>query len=219
MKPESKLWKLIKKNTPTIQWTRLESWSSFGVPDLLGYHENCGFFMLEMKVTRGKKIHFSPHQKLFHLTRPKRNFIIAQDVSLGSIKLYESSALPELLGDYKGSRPVACNDWDHIQRLLVRAPLDAWELERLRSDFDWPGPGERLSAAVAACSLIAWAPLLRLRNSLKNFGCLNVWVISVMSFYTYYLFLTIEKILDSLLDTRPAASRDPLKTRATSRLF
>jgi hypothetical protein len=125
MKPESKLWKLIKKNTPTIQWTRLESWSSFGVPDLLGYHENCGFFMLEMKVTRGKKIHFSPHQKLFHLTRPKRNFIIAQDVSLGSIKLYESSALPELLGDYKGSRPVACNDWDHIQRLLVRAPLDA----------------------------------------------------------------------------------------------
>ena len=125
MKPESKLWKLIKKNTPKIQWTRLESWSSFGVPDLLGYHENCGFFMLEMKVTRGKKIHFSPHQKLFHLTRPKRNFIIAQDVALGSIKLYESSALPELLADYKAARPVAIDDWDHIQRLLIRAPLDA----------------------------------------------------------------------------------------------
>ena len=57
MKPESKLWQLIKKKTPKIQWTRLESWASFGVPDLLGYHENCGFFMLEMKVTRGKKIH------------------------------------------------------------------------------------------------------------------------------------------------------------------
>ena len=52
MKPESKLWQLIKKNTPKIQWTRLESWASFGVPDLLGYNENCGFFMLEMKVTR-----------------------------------------------------------------------------------------------------------------------------------------------------------------------
>jgi hypothetical protein len=114
---------------------------------------------------------------------------------------------------------VACNDWDHIQRLLIRAPLDAWELERLRSDFDWPGPGERLSAAVAACSLIAWAPLLRLRNSLKNFGCLNVWVISVMSFYTYYLSLTIQKIFDSLLDTRPAAPRDPLRTTATNHLF
>ena len=213
MKPESKLWKLIKKNTPQIQWTRLESWSSFGVPDLLGYHENSrmsGFFMLEMKVTRGKKIHFSPHQKLFHLTRPKRNFIIVQDVSLGSIKLYESSALPELLGDYKGSRPVACNDWDHIQRLLIRAPLDAWELERfctlslarhppggsfsllsLVTNFFsvvWPGPGERSSAAVAACSLIAWAPLLRLRNSLKNFGCLNVWVINACHMI-YFLYL------------------------------
>ena len=36
MKPESKFWKLVKKNTPKIQWTRLESWASFGVPDLLG---------------------------------------------------------------------------------------------------------------------------------------------------------------------------------------
>ena len=81
--------------------------------------------MCELKVVHGKKVSLSPHQKLFHLTRPKRNFIIAQDVSLGSIKLYESSALPELLADYKAARPVAIDDWDHIQRLLIRAPLDA----------------------------------------------------------------------------------------------
>ena len=125
MKPESKLWQLIKKKTPKIQWTRLDSWASFGVPDLLGYNENCGFFMLEMKVTRGKKIHFSPHQKLFHITRPKRNFIIAQDAGLGSIKLYESSAILDLLADFRGAKPGAIDDWDHIQRLLIRAPLDA----------------------------------------------------------------------------------------------
>ena len=125
MKPESKLWQLLKKNTPRISWTRLESWSSFGTPDCLGYNDLCGFFMCELKVVFGSKVTFSPHQKLFHITRPKRNFIIAQDVGLGSIKLYESSALPELLADYKGSRPVAINDWDHIQRLLIRAPLDA----------------------------------------------------------------------------------------------
>ena len=64
MKPESKLWQKIKKNTPKIQWTRLESWSSFGTPDLLGYNDNCGFFMCEMKIARGPKISFSPHQKL-----------------------------------------------------------------------------------------------------------------------------------------------------------
>ena len=48
----------LGKNTPKIQWTRLESWSSFGTPDLLGYHDNCGFFMVEMKAKRGPKYRF-----------------------------------------------------------------------------------------------------------------------------------------------------------------
>ena len=128
MKRESKLWQLVKKKTPKIQWTRLESWASYGVPDLLGYHENCGFFMVELKIVTGKsklKIHFSPHQKLFHLTRIKRNFILAQQASSGRINLYGSSALPGLLGDYKSTPPLASNDWDHIQRLLACEPLDS----------------------------------------------------------------------------------------------
>ena len=50
MKKETKLWKLLSKKTPQIRWTRLESWSSFETPDLLGYHDNCGFFMVELKV-------------------------------------------------------------------------------------------------------------------------------------------------------------------------
>ena len=125
MKPESKLWQKVKKNTPKIQWTRLESWSSFGTPDLLGYHENCGFFMVELKIVYGKKLHFSPRQKLFHLTRQKRTFILAQEASPGRINLYGSSSLPELLADYKSTQPLASDDWDHIQRLLIRAPLDS----------------------------------------------------------------------------------------------
>ena len=125
MKRESKLWQLVKKKTPKIQWTRLESWASYGVPDLLGYHENCGFFMVELKVVTGKQIHFSPHQKLFHLTRTKRNFILAQQAFSGRINLYGSSSLPGLLGDYKSTPPLASNDWDHIQRLLACEPLDS----------------------------------------------------------------------------------------------
>ena len=54
MKKESKFWQLVKKKTPQIQWTRLESWSSYGVPDLLGYHENCGYFMVELKIVYRK---------------------------------------------------------------------------------------------------------------------------------------------------------------------
>ena len=125
MNPESKFWKLIKKNTPKIQWTRLESWASFGVPDLLGYNDKCGFFMVELKVAIGNKISFSPHQKLFHYTRTKRNFILVQIPSLKCIKLYKSSSLPGLLVDHRETPSLAMNDWDHIQRLLLESSSDA----------------------------------------------------------------------------------------------
>jgi hypothetical protein len=81
--------------------------------------------MVELKIVYGKKLHFSPHQKLFHLTRQKRTYILAQEGSPGRINLYGSSSLPDLLADYKSTQPLASNDWDHIQRLLIRAPLDS----------------------------------------------------------------------------------------------
>jgi hypothetical protein len=40
VKPESKFWQLVKKNTPQIQWTRLESWASFGVPRAVKLYES-----------------------------------------------------------------------------------------------------------------------------------------------------------------------------------
>ena len=52
MKSESKLWQKVKKNTPNIIWTRVESWASFGFPDLVGYTEKRGFFTMELKVTK-----------------------------------------------------------------------------------------------------------------------------------------------------------------------
>ena len=127
MKRESKLWQLVKKKTPKIQWTRLESWSSFGTPDLLGYHENCGFFMVELKVVTGNKIHFSPHQILFHSTMTKRNFILVGQSPKGSprsIKLYGSSSILGLLEDYREVPALAVDDWDNIQRLLLADRLD-----------------------------------------------------------------------------------------------
>lgn len=93
MKPESKFWKELKQKTPDIQWTRLESWASYGVPDLLGYNDNCGFFMVELKVVKKGKPKFSPHQILFHTQRTKRNFILLKTLDPLSVKLYESSAL------------------------------------------------------------------------------------------------------------------------------
>ena len=125
MKAETKLWKKLKKNTRIIQWTRLESWASYGVPDLLGYEDSCGFFMVELKVSKTHKVSFSPHQKLFHMTRTNRNFILLEDTSSRSIKLYESKSIHGLLLDHRDTPCVAQDDWDHIQRVLINTPLDA----------------------------------------------------------------------------------------------
>ena len=85
----------------------------------------CGFFMVELKVTKSHKVSFSPHQKLFHMTRTKRNFILLEDTSSRSIKLYESKSIHGLLIDHRETPCLALDDWDHIQRLLLDASLDA----------------------------------------------------------------------------------------------
>ena len=119
MKPESKFWKEVKKNTPEIKWTRLESWASFGVPDLLGYHDSCAFFMCELKIARNGKVHMSPHQILFHRTMTKRNFILVKEASSSSVKLYPSSAIHELHTSLRDAKVAAQNDWAAIQAKLL----------------------------------------------------------------------------------------------------
>jgi len=119
MKPESKFWQVVKKNTPKISWTRLESWSSFGVPDLLGYNDSCGFFMCELKIARGNKIHLSPHQILFHTTMTRRNFILVKEAASRSVILYESSAIRELQSDIRKAKIAALDDWTAIQATLI----------------------------------------------------------------------------------------------------
>ena len=122
MKPESKFWKLIKKNTPKIQWTRLESWASFGVPDLIGYHDSCGFFMVELKYTTTNKVRFSPHQILWAKQKLNRNFLLLEHAPPrlpSTIKLYESKSIEGLLLDHREVKPIAVNDWLLIQNKLI----------------------------------------------------------------------------------------------------
>ncbi len=122
MKPESKLYQKFKKNTPSILWTRLESWSSFGVPDLLGYNNLCGFFMVELKFTQSNKIKFSPHQILFHTTRNERNFILVEQAlraSLSTLKLFASSEINNLLMGIDKAAPLAVDDFKLIEKILI----------------------------------------------------------------------------------------------------
>ena len=101
MKPEQKLWQYVKRNFKKITWTRLENLSSFGTPDLLGYNTNCHFFTVELKVVKGRKIRFSPHQISFHVRHPLNTFIIVKklaprDSKLDEIYLYKGSDILEL---------------------------------------------------------------------------------------------------------------------------
>ena len=78
MGPEAKLYKKLIKATPKIVWNRLENLSNVGTPDLLGYNTSGTFFTVELKVTKGKKIRFSPHQIAFHVQHPHNTFILAE---------------------------------------------------------------------------------------------------------------------------------------------
>ena len=122
MKSESKLYKKFKQNTPKILWTRLESWASFGVPDLLGYNNLCGFFMVELKFTQSNKIKFSPHQILFHTTRNERNFILVEQAlraSQSTLKLFSSSEINNLIIGIDKAAPLAADDFKLIEKILI----------------------------------------------------------------------------------------------------
>ena len=94
---ESELWRYWKKNTPKINWTRIENTSSLGTPDLLGYNDNSHFFTVELKVTTGNKIRFSPHQIAFHIRHPNNTFIMVKHLASRSVKLYEGRDIMKLV--------------------------------------------------------------------------------------------------------------------------
>ena len=96
-KNETKFWQEIKRNTPKISWTRIENSSALGTHDLLGYNTNSNFFTVELKVTSGNKIRFSPHQIAFHVRHPNNTFIMVKHLVSRDVKLYEGSKIEQLV--------------------------------------------------------------------------------------------------------------------------
>ncbi len=97
MKPETKFWNELKRITPQIRWTRIENTGVFGTPDLLGYNTFGHYFTVELKVTKGRKIKFSPHQIAFHTLHPKNSFILVKHLASSRVKLYEGQQIQELV--------------------------------------------------------------------------------------------------------------------------
>ena len=81
----------------SISWIRLENNSLLGTPDLLAYNTSGHFFTVELKVTKGNKIKFSPHQIAFHVKHPKNTFICIEHLGSGTVKLFEGTMVRELV--------------------------------------------------------------------------------------------------------------------------
>ena len=122
MGAEQKLYRKLKTKTPKIIWNRIENLAIPGMPDLLGYNANKHFFTVELKVTKGKKIKFSPHQISFHVTHPENTFILVQTLgprSLNRFQLYPGSGILALENSGRDLEPF-CLGLDAIRDFLYQ---------------------------------------------------------------------------------------------------
>ena len=89
-----------------------------GTPDLLGYSSNEYFFTLELKVTKGNKVRFSPHQISFHVKHPKNTFIlVACTLDRGLVRLYPGHQILELVDSGLKLEPL-CAGWELVTQKL-----------------------------------------------------------------------------------------------------
>ena len=122
MGPEQKLYKKLKDATPQIIWNRIENISLLGMPDLLGYNNSGTFFTVELKVTKGRKIRFSPHQIAWHVQHPNNTFILAEargPRSTNRFQMFRGSRIMELVAS--GLELEAC--WSGLE--ACRLELEA----------------------------------------------------------------------------------------------
>ena len=101
MGPEAKFYQQIKRNFKSLSLIRIENSSLLGTPDLLVYNTSGNFCTVELKVTKSKKLRFSPHQIAYHSRHPNNTFILAKTLGpctpkTSSISMFRGSRIREL---------------------------------------------------------------------------------------------------------------------------
>ena len=124
MGPEAKFYQQIKRNFKQLSLIRIENNSLLGTPDLLVCNTSGNFCTVELKVTKSKKIRFSPHQIAFHKRHPKNTFIMVKTLGpctpkTSSISLYRGSRISELAAC--GLALEACSEGLDACRLMLEA--------------------------------------------------------------------------------------------------
>ena len=122
MGPEAKFYQNVKQNFKGISLIRLENISLLGTPDLLVCNNSGHFFTIELKVTKGYKIKFSPHQIAYHVRHPKNTFILTKALgpcasNTSPISMYHGSRIRELVAS--GLKLDACYSGLEACRLVL----------------------------------------------------------------------------------------------------
>jgi len=122
MGPEAKFYQKIKRNFKLLSLIRIENSSLLGTPDLLVCNTSGHFCTLELKVTKGNKIRFSPHQIAFHKRHPKNTFIMVKALGplppkTSPISMYRGSRITDLVREGL-TLPACCYGLDACRLLF-----------------------------------------------------------------------------------------------------
>ncbi len=98
VKPETRLWKSLKKclkDGKGYLVSRLESYVTPGFPDCVIFHNVTGFFTVELKIMQpNKKIKFSVFQKAWNLRHADAEasvYILVGGLGKGHVKLFHGA--------------------------------------------------------------------------------------------------------------------------------
>ena len=124
-KRESKLFDRIKKNIKNIHFTRIESSTINGIPDVHGVGLGNSFW-IELKSNTSKEPKLDKYQIAWcheYVRHGGRVFIMYQALSQGAIETYSvksfSHTLPKLVKVHSTPDPVPVSRWDEIRAILI----------------------------------------------------------------------------------------------------
>ena len=103
VKPETRLWKSLKKCLKDGEGylvSRLESYATPGFPDCLVFHKDTGFFTIELKIIQpNNKVRFSVFQKawnVIHYIHGAPVYILIGGLGKAHVKLFQGASIKDL---------------------------------------------------------------------------------------------------------------------------
>ncbi len=145
-KPESRLWTQLRDGTKDLGvfWTRLESWSTPGVPDLHGVKDGQAFW-LELKVHRLKtlkNIQLRPHQIAWQIRYSGESgnvWNLVSHPSSRTINIFHGRRAMEIAGQTEDDGPLAPDwssgtpyDWAGLINHLLNSSSPFMEEEKIQ---------------------------------------------------------------------------------------